>query len=174
MRCLGTGNAYVESDVASKGDTRSGYGCRGDGVGRAVRGRMDRKGLGTVGGTNSNRSSSMGIDYGKSSIKEVVRKVCCIWGTVKLSSHFSVKNAIVQLADIENIEKIHVKRKYKSTSTRKPKWWYVIHAEEEAILKPLEEIWVNIKLQTGWLLESCSRPVEILTESLHLHSNHNN
>ena len=51
---------------------------------------------------------------------------------------------------------------------------YVIHAEEEAILKPLEEIWVNIKLQTGWRLESCSRPVEILTESLHLHSNQNN
>ena len=95
-------------------------------------------------------------------------------GTVKSSSRFSVKNAIVQLADIDNIEKIHVKRKYKSTITGKPKWWYVIHAEEEAILKPLEEIWVNIKLQTGWQLESCSIPVEILTESPHLHSNHNN
>ena len=139
VRCLGTGNAYVESDVASKDDMRSGYGCRGGGVGRAVRGRMDRKGLGTVGGTNSIRSSSMGIDYGKSSVKEVVRGVRRIWGTVKSSSHFSVKNAIVQLADIESMEKIHVKRKYKSTSTGKPKWWYVIHAEEEAILKPLEE-----------------------------------
>ena len=79
MRCLGSGNAYVESDVASKGNMRSGNGCRGGGVGRAVRGRMDRKGLGTVGGTNSNRSSSIGIDYGKSSVKEVVTGVRRIW-----------------------------------------------------------------------------------------------
>ena len=55
MRCLGTGNAYVEYDVASKSDTRSGYGCRGGGVGRALRGRMDRKGLGTVGGTSTGK-----------------------------------------------------------------------------------------------------------------------
>ena len=94
VRCLGTGNAYVESDVASKGDTRSGYGCRGGGVDRALRGRMDRKGLGRVGGTNSNRSSSIGIDYGKSSVKEVITGVRHIWGTVKSSFHFSVKNAM--------------------------------------------------------------------------------
>ena len=64
-----------------------------------------------------------------------------IWGTVNSSSHSSIKNTIVKLAGIENIESIHVKRKYKSTSAGKPKWWYVIHAEEDAILKPLEAKW---------------------------------
>ena len=31
---------------------------------------------------------------------------------------------------------------------------------------------LHVKLQTGWRLKSCSRPVEIVSESLPLHTNH--
>ena len=49
---------------------------------------------------------------------------------------FSFKNTIVKLAGNENIGSIHVKMKYKTASTGKLKWWYIIHAEEDSILKP--------------------------------------
>ena len=167
-----------ESDLISN-DNRGGDGHRGAGRGGrgGARGRRTGGksiGMPSSGAIDSGHSRSAAGDSDKHRAREVVIGVRRIWGTVKSSSHLSVKNAIVQLAGIENIESIHVKRKYKSASAGKPRWWYIIHAEEEAILKPLEEKWENIKLQTGWRLERCSRPVERLTESLPLHSNHNN
>ena len=69
-----------------------------------------------------------------------------VWGTVKSASHFTVKNTIVKLAKVENVDSIQVKRKYETTHTGKPN---VIHGEEDAILKPLETKWENVNLQTG-------------------------
>ena len=96
------------------------------------------------------------------------------WGTVKFASHFTVKNTIVKLANVENVENIQVKIKYETTCTGKPKWWYVVHAEEDAILKPLEAKWENVNLQTGWHLEPCTKPVEDTFLVSPAHSNQDN
>lgn len=103
--------------------------------------------------TGSDRTSTI------PTAREVVSGVRRVWGTVRSSSHVCVKNTITMLAGVENVESIQVKRKYKSTSLGKAKWWYVIHAEEDTVLKPLEANWERIQLQTGWHLESCSKPV---------------
>ena len=50
--------------------------------------------------------------------------------------------------------------KYKTTRLGKPKWWYIIHAEEDSILKPLEAKWESVQTQTSWHLEVCTKPVE--------------
>ena len=92
--------------------------------------------------------------------REVVSGVRRIWGTLRSSSHFCVKNTIVKLINVENVDRIQVKRKYKTTRMGKPKWWYVIHAEEDSILKPLEAKWESVQTQTGWHLEVCTKPVE--------------
>ena len=50
--------------------------------------------------------------------REVVSGVRRVWGTVKSASHFTVKNTIVKLADVESVDSIHVKRKHKTTRIR--------------------------------------------------------
>ena len=106
------------------------------GVGWRRRGRRARGGR--MGGEGHTVGRGGGIDSRYSRVREVVSGVRHVWGTVKSSSIFCIKNTIIRLAGIENIDSIHVKRKYKTTSTGVPKWWYIIHAEEDAILKPLE------------------------------------
>ena len=39
------------------------------------------------------------------------------------------------------------------------KWWFVIHDSEEA-MQALEAKWESVKLQTGWCLERCTKPVD--------------
>ena len=141
---------------------REGY--RGDGWRRRGRARGGR-----MGGAGCAVGRGGGIDSRNSGIREVVSGVRRVWGTVKSSSVLCIKNTIIRLAGIKNIDSIHVKRKYKTTSMGTPRWWYIIHAEEDAILKLLEAQWECIKLQTGWRLESCTKPVE---KSIPSHSNH--
>ena len=42
----------------------------------------------------------------------------------------------MKLVNVENVDRIQVKRKFKTTRIGKAKWWYVIHAEEDSFLKP--------------------------------------
>ena len=146
------------------GETDGVDGCRGRG---RVRGW--RQGGKRHNATRANVSSNNRIRD-----VTVVSGVRRIWGTMKSSSYISIKNTIVKLARIENIDSIRVKRKYKSATNGKCRWWYIIHAEEDTILKPLEATWEYIMLQTGWRLEKCSKPTEVPAVSPTFHSNLNN
>ena len=66
----------------------------------------------------------------------------------------------MKLINVENVDRIQVKKKYKTTCMGKPKWWYVTHAEEDSILKPPETKWENVQTQTSWHLEAFTKPVE--------------
>ena len=90
--------------------------------------------------------------------REVVSGVRHVWGTLRSTPPFVVKNTIVKVAKIENPDSIQVKRKYKTTPLGKEIWWFLIHAEEDTILKDLVLKWENVKLQTGWCLEPCTKP----------------
>ena len=103
--------------------------------------------------------------------REVVSGVRRVWGTLRSASHFVVKNTIAKLANIGNPESIQVKRKSKSTYTGKMKWWFLIHADEDSVLKPLERKWDSVKLQTGWSLENCTKPIEPVVASSNTPSN---
>ena len=46
-----------------------------------------------------------------------------------------------------------------------------MHADEETILKPLEENWENVSIQTGWKLETCSKPMDDILQPSDAHSN---
>ena len=137
-------------------------------------GGMGGRGRGMGGRGHVTASGGGDRDLSKSMQREVVSGVRRIWETVKSSSHLCVKSTIVGLAGVGNIESIHVKRKYKTTSSGKPKWWYVIHADEDSVLKPLEAKWDSVRLQTGWLLEYCTKPADVPTMDSTSHINHNN
>ena len=152
--------------------TRGGHEGNGGLVGSGQRGD-NRYGSGAIGREVGHKTKD-GVSSGKAVQREVVSGVRRLWGTVKSASHFSVKNTIVKLAKVENVDSIQVKRKQETTRTGKPKWWYVIHAEEDAILKPLETKWENVNIQTGWHLEPCTKPVEDTTLAPLAHSNQDN
>ena len=65
--------------------------------------------------------------------REVVSGVRRVWGTLRNASHFSVKNTIVKISSVSNIENMEVKRKYTFTNSRKPKWWFVLRADEATL-----------------------------------------
>lgn len=94
-----------------------------------------------------------------------------IWGTLKSASTHTIRNAVTKFAKVNNIGSIQVKRKYKISQAGKIKWWFVIHAEEETVLKPLERNWENVSVQTGWKLETCTKPADDTLQSSNTHSN---
>lgn len=55
--------------------------------------------------------------------REVVNGVRRVWGILRSASHFTVRNTIVKLPNVSNIESMEVKRKY---TFRKPKWWNLL------------------------------------------------
>jgi hypothetical protein len=62
------------------------------------------------------------------------------------------------------VNEIQVKRKFlsrQSTRSGKDKWWFVLHGDEDS-LKSLEASWETVKLQTGWQLEQCTKPISML------------
>ena len=152
--------------------TRGGHEGNGGLVGSGQRGD-NRYGSGAIGREVGHKTKD-GVSSGKAVQREVVSGVRRLWGTLKSASHFSVKYTIVKLAKVENVDCIQVKRKHETTRTGKPKWWYVIHAEEDAILKPLETKWENVNIQTGWHLEPCTKPVEDTILAPPAHSNQDN
>ena len=76
-------------------------------------------------------------------------------GNLMIYPTLCCKNTIVKVA---NPDSIQVKRKYKTTRLGKEIWWFLIHAGEDTILKDLVVKWENVKLQTGWGLEPCTKP----------------
>ena len=77
-----------------------------------------------------------------------------VWGTPKVCSPMTVKNAIIQLTGLEG-NKLEVRRKYKKSDGNKVvKWWHVVNGDEK-LLTLLEQNWGKVKIQTSWDLEPC-------------------
>lgn len=60
------------------------------------------------------------------------------------------------------MNEIQVRRKFlsrQSTRSGKDKWWFVLHGNEDS-LQSLESTWETVKLQTGWQLEQCTKPID--------------
>ena len=96
--------------------------------------------------------------------RELVGGARRVWGTLRSATQSSVKNTILNLAKIEDTSSIQVKRKFKSPQNGKPRWWFVLHGDDN-ILKLLESEWQSVSLQTGWRIELCYKPVETVLES---------
>ena len=80
----------------------------------------------------------------------------------------TVKNTTSRLTNTNCMNELQIRRKFvngQSTRSGKDKWWFVLHGNEE-ILQSLEAGWENVKLQTGWQLEHCTKPVSEPTCSL--------
>ena len=76
-----------------------------------------------------------------------------IWGTMRSCSAVTVANTIAQLCPTF-IGKLQVRRKYKTSSSGKSRWWFVVHGEAE-VLADLERNWEPVTLQTSWKLQDC-------------------
>ena len=76
-----------------------------------------------------------------------------VWGTLKSATHSVVKRSIAKLAKISTPLKVN--RKFSSSG--KPKWWFILHADESTLLA-LEKDWEKVSLQTGWHIEHCTGP----------------
>ena len=85
-----------------------------------------------------------------------------VWGTLRSATCTSVKNTISHLTSVNNFQ---VKRKVShSARSGKDKWWFILKGDEEA-MKSLENAWEPVKLQTGWQLEPCTKPITPSTSS---------
>ena len=85
-----------------------------------------------------------------------------IWGTLRSATCTSVKNTISHLTSVSSFQ---VKRKVShSARSGKDKWWFILKGDEEA-LKSLGNVWKTVKLQTGWQLEPCTKPITPSTSS---------
>lgn len=86
---------------------------------------------------------------------EVVRRV---WGTLRMATYSALRNAIVKLAEMCDSLKLPANLR-PLVSSGKPKWWLLLHAEENILLL-LERNWEKISLQKGWCVEPCTRRAE--------------
>ena len=95
-------------------------------------------------------------------LREPVSGARRVWGTLPLITCTTVKNTIAHLTKLNSVNEIQVKRKFisrQSTRSGKDKWWFVLHGDENS-LKSLETTWETVKLQTGWQLEQCTKPID--------------
>ena len=95
-------------------------------------------------------------------LREPVSGARRVWGTLPLITCTTVKNTIAHLTKLNGVNEIQVKRKFisrQSTRSGKDKWWFVLHGDENN-LKSLETTWETVKLQTGWQLEQCTKPID--------------
>ena len=82
-----------------------------------------------------------------------------IWGTMRETTVRSVKGVISKLCKIESGFK--VKRKdLTGDSLNKPKWWFVIHADESVLAK-LDSGWGVVSDHTSWKLQLCYKPADL-------------
>ena len=106
-------NTVNQGNQGNQGGRASGRGTRGGnkGNGGLVGGRRgdNRYGSGAIGREVGHKTKD-GVSSGKAVQREVVSGVRRLWGTVKSTSHFSVKNTIVKLAKVESVDSIQVKR----------------------------------------------------------------
>ena len=81
-----------------------------------------------------------------------------IWGTMRESTVRSVKGVISKLCKIKPGFK--VKRKDQpGDSFHKPKWWFVIHADESDLAK-LDSGWGVVSDHTSWKIQFCYKPAD--------------
>ena len=84
-----------------------------------------------------------------------------VWGTLPLITCTTVRSTISRLTQIGCVNEIQIRQKFvsrQSTRSAKDKWWFVLHGGED-MLQSLEEAWETVKLQTGWQLEQCTKPI---------------
>ena len=91
--------------------------------------------------------------------REPVSGVRRVWGTLRSATIYVVKNTICTVSSLSSVKEMHVKRKTQPGRSGKDRWWFLLHGKEND-LKSLEDMWERIKLQTGWKLEVCTRPVK--------------
>ena len=141
---------------------RSGRGGRGGrgGSNSSGRGNVVNDGIGGGKGEGQHGGSGDRVGGATESTKhrEVVNGARRIWGTLRSASAHIVKSTIVKVSKISDDNNLQVKRKYKTLQNGRCKWWFVIHDSEEA-MQDLEAKWESVRLQTGWCLERCTKPV---------------
>ena len=77
-----------------------------------------------------------------------------VWGSMRSCSVQSMASTIAKLCPTM-VEKLQVRRKYKTSRDGKiSRWWFLIRGEEQ-VLTELEEKWGCVALQTSWKLEDC-------------------
>ena len=88
--------------------------------------------------------------------REMVRGARRVWGTMRSATCTTVKNTLSRLTSVNSLQ---VKRKFnQSTRSGKDKWWFIVRGSEE-VMQSLENAWEPVKLQTGWQLEQCTKPI---------------
>ena len=91
-----------------------------------------------------------------------VQGVRRVWGTMKVTTPTSLKHAISKFCSVADLQ---VKRKtIGDNAGRVKRWWFVIRPPEDAMIA-LDNVWEQIKLQTGWKLELCFKPFSSNTTS---------
>jgi len=86
-----------------------------------------------------------------------------VWGTLRSASNITIRNTISHLTKLSwasKADSLQVKRKV-ATHTTKARWWFVLHGDE-GNMKALENAWEMVKLQTGWRLEQCTKPSDVM------------
>lgn len=122
---------------------------------------------GGIGSESTTTSTPSGGDHlaattAQASPREPVRGARRVWGTLPLITCKTVRNTISRLTQLSCMNEIQVRRKFirgQSTRSGKDKWWFVMHGDEDS-LQSLETAWETVKLQTGWQLEQCTKPVD--------------
>ena len=110
--------------------------------------------------TNDAGRSTDNDNTSASTHREVVRGARRVWGTLRSATCTTVKNSISHLTNVNDFQ---VKRKFShSTRSGKDKWWFIIKGGEE-VMQSLKNTWEPVKLQTGWQLEPCTKPITIST-----------
>ena len=108
---------------------------------------------------SNDAGSNTDIDNATASLpRESVSGARRVWGTLRSATCTSVKNSISHLTSVNDFQ---VKRKFShSTRSGKDKWWFIIKGDEE-VMQSLENKWEPVKLQAGWQLEPCTKPITL-------------
>ena len=94
---------------------------------------------------------------------KISRAIIFVLTYLEISAGALVKNSISHLTSVNDFQ---VKRKFShSTRSGKDKWWFIIKGDEE-VMRSLENKWEPVKLQAGWQLEPCTKPITLSTTAL--------
>ena len=106
-------------------------------------------------GTGESRGSSR--EQAPPSQKEKVVGARRIWGTLRTTTVATVTSALSRLTSVG--DKLQIRRKFKTTTGNRIRWWFVVRGSEEDLCN-LENEWDRIKIQTSWKLEVCYKLIE--------------
>jgi len=106
-------------------------------------------------GAGERRGSSR--EQAPPSQKEKVVGARRIWGTLKTTTVATVTSALSRLTSVG--DKLQIRRKFKTTTGNRIRWWFVVRGSEEDLCN-LENEWDRINIQTSWKLEVCYKLIE--------------